>query len=179
MYPRMNCGHIQGRLLRLITRLARAREVLELGTYAAYSTHCLAEGLPPDGLLTTIDVNDEMEEVIERSLDEGGIRERVTSLIGDAKELLPTLDIARYDLIYLDADKRGYPDYYRLLVPRMRPGALLIADNTLWGGKVAIPRWDDPQTVAVRVFNDLVRGDETVETVLLPLRDGLTLIHKR
>lgn len=179
MYPRMNCGHLQGRLLRMLVRITGAREVLELGTYAAYSTHCIAEGLPEGGHLTTIDVNDEMEPVIHDSLSEAGIHDKVTSLIGNAKELLPTLDLSSYDLIYLDADKKGYPDYYHLIVPAMRPGTLLIADNTLWGGKVAQSDSHDPQTMALRSFNDLVADDPSVEKVLLPLRDGLTLIYKK
>lgn len=179
MYPRMNSGHIQGRLLKLLVRITGASHVLELGTYAAYSTHCLAEGLPEDGHLTTIDVNEEMEEVIGRSLSEAGIHERVTSLIGDAKELLRSMDLSIYDLIYLDADKRGYPEYYHLIIPQMKSGALLVADNTLWGGKVALTDKEDPQTVAVREFNDLISADPTVEKVLIPLRDGLTLIYKK
>ncbi|WP_288965873.1 O-methyltransferase [uncultured Porphyromonas sp.] len=179
MYPRMNCGHLQGRLLRMLVRITGAREVLELGTYAAYSTHCLAEGLPEGGHLTTIDVNDEMEPVIHDSLSEAGIHEKVTSLIGNATELLPTLDLSSYDLIYLDADKKGYPDYYHLIVPAMKPGTLLIADNTLWGGKVAQRDSHDPQTMALRSFNDLVAEDPSVEKVLIPLRDGLTLIYKK
>lgn len=179
MYPRMNCGHIQGRLLRMLVQLTHAKQVLELGTFAAYSTHCLAEGLPEGGQLTTIEVNDEMEPIIRTSLSEAGIHERVRSLIGDAKEILRDLDIMRYDLIYLDADKRGYPEYYRLIVPYMRPGALLVADNTLWGGKVILPDQKDPQTRAVREFNDLIKDDDSVEKVLLPLRDGLTLILKK
>lgn len=179
MYPRMNSGHIQGRLLKLLVRITQARQVLEIGTYAAYSTHCLAEGLPDDGHLTTIEVNDEMQEVIGRSLSEEEIHERVTSLIGDAKELLRSMDLSIYDLIYLDADKRGYPEYYHLIIPRMKSGALLIADNTLWGGKVALTDKEDPQTVAVREFNDLVSADSTLEKVLIPLRDGLTLIYKK
>ena len=179
MYPRMNCGHLQGRLLRMLVRITGASKVLELGTYAAYSTHCLAEGLPERGHLTTIDVNDEMEPVIRASLSEAGIHEKVTSLIGDAKELLTTMDLSAYDLIYLDADKRGYPDYYHLIVPAMRSGALLIADNTLWGGKVALSDCHDPQTESLRSFNDLIAEDASVEKVLLPLRDGLTLIYKK
>lgn len=179
MYPRMNCGPIQGRLLRMLVRLMGATEVLEVGTFIGYSGHCLAEGIPEGGHLDTIEVNDEMEPMIISTLSDEALDCRITFRNADARELLPEIDPARYDLIYLDADKRSYPLYYRLLVPRMRSGALLIADNTLWGGKVTDPEATDPQTSALREFNDLVRNDPSVDKVLLPLRDGLTLILKR
>lgn len=179
VYPRMVSGHIQGRLLKMLVRMIRPRHILEIGTFAAYATICMAEALPEEARITTIEVDEELESFIEKSLTDAGVRDRVELVIADAEQLLQELDLSRYDLVYLDANKRQYPRYYELLMAGLPSGAFILADNTLWGGKVPDPELHDPQTDGIRAFNTLVADDERVEKVLLPVRDGLTLIHKR
>ena len=177
--PRMCSGHLQGRLLKMLVELTGARRVLELGTYSAYATLCLAEGLPDDGLVHTIEANDELEPFIRRSLSLTPYGAKVRLHIGDAKALIPTIAPGeRFDLAFMDADKRDYCEYYRLLKPRMRPGGLILADNTLWDGHVALEtERHSSQTRGVMAFNDLVAADPDAEVVILPLRDGLSLIR--
>lgn len=182
LYSRMCSGHIQGRLLKMLTRMIRPHRVLELGTYAGYSALCIAEGLDSDNdRVDTIELEDELEDFIMRSLDESEYGKRVRLHIGDALELLPgLLRENSYDMVYIDANKRHYVEYYELLIDSLRSGAFILADNTLWDGKVADEcRHNDAQTRGIMVFNDLVAADDRVEKVILPLRDGLTLIYKK
>ena len=178
LYSRMCSGHLQGRLLKMLTELQRPRRVLEIGTYAGYSALCIAEGLPDgDCRVYTIEIEDEMEDFIRRQLSESPYGERVELLIGDAMEIIPGLEES-WDMVYIDANKRFYIDYYKLLIGSLRPGALIIADNTLWDGKVTdLEANRDAQTHGIAAFNDLIAADNRVEKVILPLRDGLTLIR--
>ncbi len=182
LYSRMCSGHLQGRMLKMLVRMVRPQRVLELGTYAGYSALCIAEGLADDScMVDTIEVEDELEDFITRSLDDSEYGRRVRLHIGDAMELLPRLlGENSYDMVYVDANKRHYVEYYNLLVDRLRSGAFILADNTLWDGKVADGNsHNDAQTRGIMEFNDLVAADDRVEKAILPMRDGLTLIYKK
>lgn len=183
--PRMSSGHVQGRVLSMISQMIQPQRILELGTFTGYSALCLAEGLTEDGQLLTIEHNDEMEDSIHRNLALSPIGEKVQLLIGDAKEELRRLgerqkakDAELFDLAFIDADKKEYCDYLDLVLPLMRPGGWILADNTLWDGHIIDPAYDkDKQTVSLRAFNDKVAQDPQLEKVILPLRDGLTIIR--
>ena len=183
--PRMLSGHVQGRVLSMISQMIRPQRILELGTFTGYSALCLAEGLTDDGRLLTIEHNDEMEDSIRRNLALSPIGDKVQLLIGDAKEELRLLgeEVIRqqgmaFDLAFIDADKKEYCDYLDLVLPLMRPGGWILADNTLWDGHIIDPAYDkDKQTVSLRAFNDKVAQDPQLEKVILPLRDGLTIIR--
>ena len=177
--PRMLSGHIQGRVLSMISQMIQPKKILELGTFTGYSALCLAEGLQADGKLVTIEHNDEMEEAIRRNLSLSPLGEKIELVIGDAKEVLGQMEAGEgVDLVFVDADKKEYCDYLDLLVPLMKKGGWILADNTLWDGHIIDPAYDkDRQTVALREFNDKVAADERLEKVILPLRDGLTIIR--
>ena len=183
--PRMSSGHVQGRVLSMISQMIQPQRILELGTFTGYSALCLAEGLTEDGQLLTIEHNDEMEDSIRRNLALSPIGDKVQLLIGDAKEELRRLgerqkakDAELFDLAFIDADKKEYCDYLDLVLPLMRPGGWILADNTLWDGHIIDPAYDkDKQTVSLRAFNDKVAQDPRLEKVILPLRDGLTIIR--
>ena len=191
--PRMLSGHVQGRVLSMLSKMIRPKRILELGTFTGYSALCLAEGLTEDGKLITIEHNDEMEEAIRRNLALSPLGEKIELVIGDAKEWLEIAAKAAvdgrsatpvdgrsgglFDLVFIDADKKEYCDYLDLVMPLMRKGGWILADNTLWDGHIIDPAYDkDKQTVALRAFNDKVAQDERLEKVILPLRDGLTII---
>lgn len=180
LYPRMCSGHIQGRILKMLVTMIRPRRVLELGTFSGYSALCLAEGLTGDAELHTVEIDDEAEPFIRGWFDRSPLGSRITLHIGDALDIVPRLD-APWDLVYIDANKRRYCDYLDLIVPRLSPGGYIIADNTLWSGKVADPDAlaRDAQARGVAAFNDRVAADPRLETVILPLRDGLSLIRLR
>ncbi len=181
LYPRMCSGHIQGRLLKMLVRMIDPLNVLELGTYSAYSALCLAEGLTREGAhIDTIEIDDELEDFIREHLKQSPYGSRITLHIGDALDIVPTLG-KQYDLVYVDANKRHYPQYYDLVMQYLKPGGFIIADNTLWDGKVAEPehKQSDRQTQGIVEFNRMVAHDPRVEVVIVPVRDGLTLIHKR
>ena len=190
--PRMLSGHVQGRVLSMISQMIRPKRILELGTFTGYSALCLAEGLTEDGKLITIEHNDEMEDSIRRNLALSPLGEKIELVIGDAKEEMRRLgDKARgerreakdaevFDLVFIDADKKEYCDYLDLVLPLMREGGWILADNTLWDGHIVEAAYDkDKQTLALRAFNDKVAQDERLEKVILPLRDGLTIIRVR
>lgn len=175
---RMCSGHIQGSVLTLLSRLISPRKILEIGTYTGYSAICLARGLAPGGLLYTIEINDELEQFAARYFAEAGLTGRIVQLVGDATVLLPQLH-ETFELAFLDADKRQYLEHYQLILPRIAIGGLVIADNTLWDGKVIgkiAP--NDEQTRAILEFNDFVKNDARVEATILPIRDGMTLLRK-
>lgn len=183
--PRMLSGHVQGRVLSMISQMIRPKRILELGTFTGYSALCLAEGLTEDGRLITIEHNDEMEDSIRRNLALSPLGEKIELVIGDAKEAMRRLGERReakgaevFDLVFIDADKKEYCDYLDLVLPLMRKGGWILADNTLWDGHIIESAYDkDKQTVALRAFNDKVAQDERLEKVILPLRDGLTIIR--
>ena len=177
-YPRMLSGAVQGRLLTMLVEISGARRILEIGTFTGYSATCLAYGLPSDGHIDTLEINDELEDLIREGLSRAGVADRITLHIGDARATLSTLE-GPYDLVYMDANKREYVDYYNLFIGLVRPGGLILADDVLWDGKL----WQDPvpqdkQTQGIVAFNDMVIADPRVESVLLPIRDGLNIIRK-
>ena len=180
--PHMLSGHVQGRVLSMISHMLRPKRILELGTFTGYSALCLAEGLPEDGELITIEHNDELEETIRRNLSLSPLGEKITLRIGDAKEILSSFDAQQptFDLIFIDADKREYCSYLDLVAPLVSSGKFILADNTLWDGHIVDPAYDrDKQTLVLRAFNDKLLQDERFEKVILPLRDGLTIIRKK
>ncbi len=179
--PHMLSGQVQGELLRMFSRMVRPRRILELGTYTGYSALCLAEGLTDDGELLTIEHNDELEDIIRHHLALSPLGNRIRLIIGDAKEVLSpfTFHLSPFDIVFIDADKREYCAYYELVFPLVRDGGFILADNTLWDGHVIDPAYDhDKQTLELRRFNDLVASDPRVSQVILPVRDGLTVIYK-
>lgn len=183
-YPRMCSGHVQGRLLKMLCQLADAHRILELGTFSGYSALSLAEGMTPDPVtgqceLHTIEVFDELEDFLQDVMAKAGeLGKRIHLHFGDALQIIPQIE-GLFDIAFIDADKRIYDQYYELILPRMRQGGLIIADNTLWDGKVLDPnpKESDLQTRGLQRFNDLIAADNRVEKVILPMRDGLTLIR--
>ena len=177
--PRMLSGHLQGRILKMFCRMLRPRCVLEIGTYTGYATLCMAEGTEEDTLIHTLEINDEMEDFIMKYLSRSPYKDKIKLHFGDAMEIIPQLD-ETFDLVFIDADKRLYPEYFDLVFPKVRPGGLILADNTLWDGKVLEkPHAADKQTIGILRFNDKIKADPRVEKVILPLRDGLTMIWKK
>ena len=176
MRPRMLSGNMQGQLLKMFCRMIGARRVLEIGTYTGYAAISLAEGLEEDGIVYTIDINDEIEDIAREYIRKSGLEERIRFLLGDACELIPDL-AETFDLVFIDADKRQYPEYYRLIFDKLKPGGIIVADDVLWEGKVLTDK--DAQTRGIMAFNDLVASDERVEKLILPVRHGLMLIRKK
>lgn len=178
-YPRMLSGAVQGRLLTIFAEISNARKVLEIGTFTGYSATCLAYGLPEEGHIDTLEINDELEDLIREGWSRAGVEGKITLHIGDARKTIATLE-GPYDLVYIDANKREYSEYYDLVFDLVRPGGLILADDVLWDGKL----WQDPlpqdkQTLGIAAFNDKVMADPRVESVLLPIRDGLNVIRKK
>ena len=178
--PRMLSGHVQGRFLSFLSHLIGPVRILELGTFAGFSALCLAEGLQPGGKVVTIEKNDELEDFIRENLALSPLGEQVELHIGSTRNVLPTLPAEElFDLVFIDADKREYVHDYELLLPLVRSGGIILADNTLWDGHIIDPAYDmDKQTVALRAFNDYIRCDNRVSCLILPVRDGLTIITK-
>jgi predicted O-methyltransferase YrrM len=181
--PHMLSGQVQGELLRMLSRMIRPKHILELGTFTGYSALCLAEGLQEDGELITIEHNDELEETIRHNISQSPLCARIHLIIGDAKEILSNqqsvVSNQMFDLVFIDADKREYCAYYELIFPLVRQGGFTLADNTLWDGHIVDPAYDkDKQTLGLREFNRMVADDPRVSQVILPLRDGLTIIYK-
>ncbi|MBR0296951.1 MAG: O-methyltransferase [Paludibacteraceae bacterium] len=181
--PHMLSGQVQGRVLSFLSQMIRPKRILELGTFTGYSALCLAEGLPEDGELITIEHNDELEPVIRHNLALSPLGNKIHLIIGDAKEILnheSQITNHKYELVFVDADKREYSEYLDLVYPLVVPGGWILADNTLWDGHIIDSAYDrDKQTLGLRAFNDKVAADPRLEQVILPLRDGLTLIHKK
>ena len=176
--PHMLSGHVQGRVLSMLSHMIRPKRILELGTFTGYSALCLVEGLAEGGKLITIEHNDELEETIERNLSRSPLAERIEVRIGDCKEVIGELE-GPFEVVFMDADKREYCAYLDLVYPLVPVGGFILADNTLWDGHVIDPAYDkDKQTLGLRAFNDKVKEDNRFEQVILPLRDGLTLIRK-
>lgn len=177
LMPRMLSGHVQGRFLSMISHLVKPKNILEVGTYTGYSAICLAEGLCVDGKLVTIDINEELEKQVRNYFLEAGLTEKIDYRIGDAAQIIPSLDLV-FDLVFIDADKENYSRYYDLVFEKVCPGGLILADNVLWSGKVVQSK-TDKDTRALLEFNQKVRNDPRVECMLLPLRDGIMMIRKR
>ena len=176
MMPRMLSGHLQGRLLAMISAMIRPRRILEIGTYTGYSALCLAEGLVPQGKLITLDINEELEGRVRNYIAEAGLQEAIDYRIGDAGTLIPGIDEV-FDLVFIDADKERYSKYYDLVIDKIRLGGFILADNVLRDGKV-LDEKTDKDTRAIQEFNRKIHADPRVENVLLPVRDGIMLLRK-
>lgn len=178
LYSRMCSGHLQGRILKMITAMIAPKRILEFGTYTGYSALCFAEGMPDDAEIHTIEIDDEIEDFTSARFDASPYASRIHFHIGDALEVLPTIP-GTFDLVFIDANKRIYTEYFNAVIDRVAKGGFILADNTLWDGKVTDPTAAaEPQTAGVMRFNDLVANHPQVETVILPLRDGLTIMRK-
>lgn len=178
VHPQMIAGHLQGKILEMISRMIQARMILEIGTFTAYSSICLARGLAEGGKLFTIEKDDEITEFAAGYINKSGLSDRITLLTGDARQIIPEMD-GIFDLVYLDAEKDEYLDYYKIVFPKLRKGGFILADNVLWGGKVLeTPESDDHFTKGILAFNETISRDPLVEQVILPVRDGLMLIRK-
>jgi predicted O-methyltransferase YrrM len=174
--PRMLSGHLQGRVLSMISAMIRPQRILEIGTYTGYSALCLAEGLAPGGKLITIDINEELETKVRSCFNEAGLADRIEFYIGDAISIIPILN-ETFDLIFIDADKENYSRYFDLVIDKVREGGIILADNVLWSGKV-LQEKPDKDTRAIIEFNRKIQADQRVENVLLPIRDGILMIRK-
>lgn len=180
LHPRMASGHLQGRLLKMLVQMIRPKSILELGTYTGYSAICMAEGLEEDGTVHSIEINDEMEIFIRNSFQESGFNDKIELYIDDALKIIPSFEDEFFELAFIDADKRLYWDYFELTLPKIKKNGIIIADNTLWSGKVVEDvESNDWQTKGILEFNDKLAVDNRVEKVILPIRDGLTLIRKK
>lgn len=177
--PRMLSGYLQGKILEMISKMIQPERILELGTYTGYSAICLAKGLKPDGLLYTIEINDELEDFIRKYIQRAELDNKVKLHFGDARQIVPEIN-QQFDLVFIDADKREYLEYYHMVLNYVKPGGFILADNVLWSGKVVeLDQPDDEYTKGIFDFNEFVKNDDRVEKVILPLRDGLTLIRKK
>lgn len=178
LYARMLSGHLQGSFLEIMSRMISPKRILEIGTFTGYSAICLAKGLQPDGLLHTIDVNDELEAMIRKTIASAGMDGQIIYHIANALDFIPTL-YECWDLVFIDADKENYLNYYQMVFESVRPGGYIIADNVLWSGKVLDEKCQDSETKAIRAFNQHVTDDQRVDNLLVPIRDGLMLIRKK
>ena len=178
IHGRMASGHLQGQLLKMLVSMVRPKNILEVGTFSGYSSICMAMGLEEGGKLWTFEINDEMEDFTRPWIEGSEVADKINFIIGDANELAPKLGVM-FDMAFVDGDKRTYVETYENILPLMNKGAFILADNTLWDGHVTDPAYDhDHQTVGIRRFNDHIAEDKRVEQVILPLRDGLTIIRK-
>jgi caffeoyl-CoA O-methyltransferase len=180
LIPRMLSGHIQGRILSMFSHMLRPKSILEIGTYTGYSALCLAEGLQADGVLHTIDINEELEPMITRYIQQAGKQDQIKLHIGAALEIIPTIS-GNFDLVFIDADKENYAHYFDAVIDRMPSGGIIIADNVLWSGKVLDEkeRTEDEETAALHQYNQKIHNDERVEHLLFPVRDGLMIARKK
>lgn len=176
MMPRMLSGQLQGRVLAMISQMIAPSHILEIGTYTGYSALCLAEGLKPNGKLITVDINEELEDRVRKSIEQAGLTKAIDYRIGDATKIIPGLT-ETFDLVFIDADKENYSRYYDLVFDKVRVGGIILADNVLWSGKV-LDQKPDKDTRAILEFNAKVQADGRVENVLLPIRDGIMMIRK-
>ena len=179
LHGRMASGHLQGRLLKMLVRMVRPERILEVGTFSGYSAICMAEGLGDGGLVYTYEIDDELEDFTRPWIEGSSVADKIRFIIGDAVKEAPRLGV-EFDMVFLDGDKRTYIEAYEMALKVLRPGGFILADNTLWDGHVLEkPRPSDRQTAGIEAFNDHVAADGRVEKVILPLRDGLTLIRKK
>ena len=178
LQPRMLSGHVQGRLLSLISKMVQPKIALEIGTYTGYSALCLAEGLREEGKLITIDVNEELRERVQGYFNDSDFKHQIDYRTGNAMELIPTLAY-KWDLVFIDADKKNYLNYYDLVIENMNSGGIILADNILWSGKVLDTETKDRETELLRKYNQVINEDPRVENILLPIRDGIMVAIKR
>ncbi|MCO5232546.1 MAG: O-methyltransferase [Chitinophagales bacterium] len=177
LMPRMLSGKVQGTFLSIISRMMQPKRILEIGTFTGYSALCLAEGLSNDGLLVTIDINEEREDIIQEAIQEAGLKKKIQTFTGNALHLIPQIDEI-FDIVFIDADKINYCNYFDLVIDKVRTGGIILADNVLWSGKV-ISEKRDKDTEALKEFNKKVQEDSRVDNVILSIRDGITLIYKK
>ncbi|KHE70212.1 MULTISPECIES: O-methyltransferase [Capnocytophaga] len=175
LQPRMISGHFQGRFLSLLSKMVQPRTILEIGTYTGYATLCLAEGLHPEGVLHTIDIKEELTDLQREFFDRSGYGNQIVQHLGKAADIIPSLDTT-FDLVFIDADKQNYAHYFDLVIEKMNRGGIILSDNVLWSGKVVEEvKHNDKHTQALMAYNQKIKDDPRVETVLLPIRDGITL----
>lgn len=179
LQPRMLSGHYQGRVLSVLSKIVNPKFILEIGTYTGYSALCMAEGLQKDGELHTIDINEELSDFQKKYFDKSPYGKNIIQHVGNALDIIPTLD-KTFDLIFIDADKENYSNYFHLIIDKLKPGGIILSDNVLWSGKVLEKTFkkDDLATPALIEYNKLLKEDTRVETVIFPIRDGLTLSRK-
>ncbi|WP_186758468.1 O-methyltransferase [Echinicola salinicaeni] len=179
LMPRMLSGHLQGKTLELFTKMQQPKTILEIGTYTGYSAICMARGLDSDGKLITLDKNDELEDMVRGFFDKSGLASQIEYKLGNAMDIIPKLD-ETFDMVFIDADKKNYINYYNLVIDKVNKGGLIMADNVLWSGKVlkAPSEKIDKDTRVIMDFNDLVQADPRVENVLFPIRDGIMMARK-
>jgi len=179
LQPRMLSGHYQGRILSMFSKLVNPKNILEIGTYTGYSALCLAEGMQSNGVLHTIDVNEELVDFQRKYFDKSGYGKQIHQYLGDALEIIPKLDTT-FDLVFIDADKENYSNYFNVIIDKLNTGGIIISDNVLWSGKVLETTFkkDDTSTPALIEYNALLKKDKRIETVVLPIRDGLTISRK-
>jgi predicted O-methyltransferase YrrM len=175
--PNMVSGHLQGKLLELISKMIRPKNILEIGTFTGYSAICLAKGLKKGGRLVTLETNDELKAFSDSYFKRAGVDSKITQITGNALEIIPKLD-EKFDLVFLDGDKREYIDYYRLIIDKVTPGGFILADNVLWGGQVLDKDTTDIQARGIIDFNEMIMNEKNIEEVIIPVRDGLMLIRK-
>ena len=180
LMPRMLSGHLQGRVLSMFSQMLSPRRILEIGTYTGYSALCMAEGLTPDGILHTIDINEELETMVRTHIAKAGMEGKINYHIGNALEIIPSLN-ETFDMVFIDADKENYSRYYDMVIDNLRVGGIIIADNVLWSGKVLDEKElaKDVETKALDEFNKKIHADARVENVLMPIRDGLMVVRKK
>lgn len=175
--PRMLSGHLQGRVLSMLSHMIAPTTILEIGTYTGYSALCLAEGMKADGKLITIDVNEELEDQVKSYFEQSDYSQLIEFKIGNAQEIIPTLSY-EWDMVFIDADKGSYPDYFEMTLPKVKSGGFIVIDNVLWSGKVAEQDKSDKATESMRAFNRMVHEHDDVQNVLFPIRDGLMILRK-
>lgn len=175
LLPRMLSGHFQGRVLSMLSKLIRPKNILEIGTYTGYSALCLCEGMQENGILHTIDIKEELVDFQRKYFDKSPWGNQIIQHLGEAVDIIPTLDV-QFDLVFIDADKENYLNYFELIVPKMNKGGIILSDNVLWSGKVLEPLQPNDSTTKILLeYNELLKNDSRIETVLLPIRDGLTV----
>lgn len=175
LLPRMLSGHFQGRVLSMLSKLIRPLNILEIGTYTGYASLCLCEGMQDNGILHTIDIKEELVDFQRKYFDESPWGKQIIQHLGEAVDIIPLLDV-KFDLVFIDADKENYINYFNLIVPKMNKGGIILSDNVLWSGKVLEPlQRNDVSTKILLEYNELLKNDSRVETILLPIRDGLTV----
>ena len=176
--PRMISGHYQGRILSLISKIISPKKILEIGTYTGYSAICLCEGMDKDGILHTIDNNKELVEIQNKYFKKANLKDKIVQHSGDAKSIIPSID-EEFDIVFIDADKESYPEYYDLIIKKVRSGGIIIADNILWSGKILEKvEKDDQATKSIIEFNNKIIEDDRVKNIILPIRDGLNIVRK-
>ena len=176
--PKMISGHYQGRILSLISKIISPKKILEIGTYTGYSAICLCEGMDKDGVLHTIDNNKELVEIQNKYFKKANLKDKIVQHFGDAKNIIPSID-EEFDIVFIDADKESYPEYYDLIINKVRSGGIIIADNILWSGKILEKvKKDDQATKSIIEFNNKIIKDDRVKNIILPIRDGLNIVRK-